>query len=232
MKNDDNLLTISIKSDSDDEDKTLDNESSTNSDPPIDATVPVIININSESTDEEEDAALSKNDVEEQWCSPMQDEQMSKAQTVYIYKKREILQEAVDKKDPIAGIIIKGINQSAELYSIFKRPGKKFGWTRICFDDRGGIQWCGLWYAPFTLKTAMTRPPKNLERIQNIAKMSAMAIPLRFALGKNHPDANKYCVITNWWRERNRQGIYGHPTLDFDRYEDRKQQPASNTNTI
>jgi hypothetical protein len=53
------------------------------------------------------------------------------------------------------------------------------------------------------------------ERIQNIAKMSAMAIPLRFALGKNHPDANKYCVITNWWRERNRQGIYGYPTLDL-----------------
>jgi hypothetical protein len=78
----------------------------------------------------------------------------------------------------------------------------------------------------------MTRPPKNLERIQNIAKMSAMAIPLRFALGKNHPDANKYCVITNWWRERNRQEIYGYPTLDFDLYEDRKQQPASNTNTI
>jgi hypothetical protein len=233
MQNDDNPLTISIESDSDDEDDdTLDNESSTNSDPPIDATVPMIININSESTDEEEDAALSKNDVEEQWCSPMEDEQMSKARTVYVYKKREILQEAVDNKDPIAGIIIKGINQSAELYAIFKRPGKKFGWTRICFDDRGGIQWCGLWYAPFTLKTAMTRPPKNLERIQNIAKMSAMAIPLRFALGKNHPDANKYCVITNWWRERNRQGIYGYPTLDFDRYEDRKQQPASNTNTI
>jgi hypothetical protein len=93
------------------------------------------ININSESTDEEEDAALSNNDVEEQWCSPMEDEQMSKAQTVYIYKKREILQEAVDNKDPIAGIIIKGINQSAELYALFKHPGKKFGWMRICFDD-------------------------------------------------------------------------------------------------
>jgi hypothetical protein len=103
---------------------------------------------------------------------------------------------------------------------------------RICFNDCGRIQWCGLWYALFTLKTAMTWPPKNLEGIQNIAKMSAMAIPLWFALGKNHPDANKYCVITNWWRERNRQGIYGYPTLDFDWYEDCEQQPASNTNTI
>jgi hypothetical protein len=156
-------LTISIKSDSDDEDNTLDNESSTNSDPPIDAMVPMTININSESTDEEEDAALSKNDVEEQWCSPMEDEQMSKAQTVYIYKKREILQEAVDNKDPIAGIIIKGINQSAELYALFKHPGKKFRWTRICFNDCSRIQWCGLWYTPFTLKTVMTWPPKNLE---------------------------------------------------------------------
>jgi hypothetical protein len=77
----------------------------------------------------------------------------------------------------------------------------------------------------------MSWPPKTLEGIQNIAKMSAMAIPLQFALGKQHPDANKYCVITNWWRERNSQGIYGHPTLDFAWYEDHEQQPASNTNT-
>jgi hypothetical protein len=149
MPNDYNLLTNAVESDSDDEDETLDNESSTNSDPPIDAMVPMTININSESTNEEEDAALSNNHVEEQWSSPMEDEQMSKAQTVYIYKKRELLQEAVDNKDPIAGIIIKDINQSAELYALFKHPGKKFRWMRICFDDGGRIQWCGLWYTPF-----------------------------------------------------------------------------------
>ena len=98
------------------------------------------------------------------------------------------------------------------------------GWTRIHFNDDDGMEECGLWYAPVALKEAITHPPNSFEGIQNVARMSAMAILLWFALGEGHPNANKYCVITNWWKERNHEGIYMHPSLDFAHYQDSGKQ--------
>ena len=50
------------------------------------------------------------------------------------------------------------------------------------------------------------------------AQLSALAIPLWYAIGKNHPDSFKYCVITNWWKNRMRDGSYQLPTLDASLY--------------
>ena len=44
--------------------------------------------------------------------------------------------------------------------------------------------------------------------------MAALAIPLRYALGEKSEHKNCYCVITNWWKERVRNGGYELPKLD------------------
>ena len=105
---------------------------------------------------------------------------------------------------------------------MFKRSGeiRKFGWCKINFDDSKGVQMCGLWYAPIKMVDVSHFPPSKFDGIQRIAKMSGIAIPLHYMLGKSHADANKYCVLTNWWRERNCKGNYVLPSLDFERYKE------------
>ena len=48
--------------------------------------------------------------------------------------------------------------------------------------------------------------------------MSAVAIPLWYIIGKDKPDSQKYCVITNWWKPRSPGGVYQLPTLDPSLY--------------
>ena len=120
---------------------------------------------------------------------------------------------------------MKGNNGRAEGYALFKKPGKSFGWQKISFNDEEGVQVCGLWYAPMEMSPSHdVQPPQSLDRIKRLARMSGLAIPLRFMLGNDGPNANKYCVLTNWWRERNAKELYLLPTLDFDRYEDPNQE--------
>ena len=61
-------------------------------------------------------------------------------------------------------------------------------------------------------------PPLNddsaMKDLQAIAKISAVAIPLWYVLGRDHEDSNKFCVITNWWKNRTKDGSYELPSLD------------------
>ena len=58
----------------------------------------------------------------------------------------------------------------------------------------------------------------SFKDIQVAAGHSSVAIPLWYVVGKEHADANKYYVITNWWKERMSTGRYELPTLDSSLY--------------
>ena len=57
-----------------------------------------------------------------------------------------------------------------------------------------------------------------IQEIQLAAGHAAVAIPLGYCVGREHADANKYYVITNWWHERMSNGRYELPTLDSKLY--------------
>lgn len=71
---------------------------------------------------------------------------------------------------------------------------------------------------PWNQKKPMNNPPRNAQHMLLLAKMSAVAIPLKFVLQAEHADRLKYCVITNWWKERDKHGDYLFPKLDFSLY--------------
>ena len=56
--------------------------------------------------------------------------------------------------------------------------------------------------------------------------MSAVAIPLHYVMGVGHEDANKFCVITNWWKPRQRNGWYFIPSLDVAAYREVPRHPS------
>ena len=76
-----------------------------------------------------------------------------------------------------------------------------------------------MWCAPASLGSEECSPPvTDFKAVQDKAQMSAIAVPLWYAYGKDHKDANKYCVITNWWKIRTQNGLYSHPRLDPSHY--------------
>lgn len=189
----------------------------------IEATIPTTICLGNDGSSLSTDDSGEDQNEEEQWSSPMEDEQMSKARTIYVYKNKSVLQEAFGNQEPISFVILRGKSGDAEAYALYKRPRSRnrFGWCKVEFDDENGVKVCGLWYCPLKLKNVTAQPPKKFDKIQQVARMSTLAIPLRYMLGRNHANAAKYCVITNWWRERNENGRYVLPNLDFDRYKER-----------
>ena len=172
---------------------------------------------------------LLPTEEEERWSTPMEAEQMNKARTCYIYKREANLQEAIEAVKPISGIVVKGSNGSPEMYVVYKKPktGGILGWKKAVFDDANGLRVAGLWYAPLSFQEA-EKAPKSKE-VSKIAKMATVAIPLRYtyADGAEHPDGPKYCVLTNWWRERDSNGDYFLPSLAFDFY---PPPPSEDTN--
>lgn len=150
--------------------------------------------------------------------SPVELEQMKKSRTVYIYKSRAQLDESFNTRLPVSGIIVSGNDNKFEFMVLFKTQRGKCGWSRIVFDDDNGAKHCGMWYAPMTMIEASIPPPKSISQAKKHAQMSAVAIPFHFIVGDNHADSNKYCVITNWWRERNPKGYYVLPALDPNLY--------------
>ena len=158
---------------------------------------------------------------EERWSTPMEDAQMRKARTFYIYKNKRDLETSLDNHEPVSGIVLKSaVDGSPVMYVVYKAPNKSFGWSIATFNDKEGVEVCGLWYSPVTFKEDGS-PPTSVEKIKKLAKMSSMAIPLRYTHGDHNNDSFKYCVITNWWRERNRRGYYVLPSLPFDFYADK-----------
>ena len=158
----------------------------------------------------------------------MEEKQMEKARAYYIYKKLSDLQEAVEKRLPIAGILRKMSDGQPQMYAVYKIPGKRFGWCTVSFDDQQGTRVCGLWYAPMLVEEA-NAPPSSTKEITALAKLATVAIPLRYPFGDNHQDAHKYCVISSRWSERNEKGKYILPSLAFEVY--KEDTPRTSTTT-
>jgi len=108
---------------------------------------------------------------------------------------------------------------SLQLACIYRKNKTSFGWVYINFEDAKGKCCGGLRYAPIKALEAPDKlPPQSLAEIQSISKMAAIAIPLSFVVGPDESIADKYCCITNWWKERNQQGHYVLPELDASYY--------------
>jgi len=178
-----------------------------------------ISNDGSSDNDQDDDGVEDQDDdeEEEQWSTPMEDKEMAKARTFYTYKRKSDLDHSLQNNEPIAGVIIKLGNGSPQMYAIYKKPHKEFGWVKVSFADNEGLLVFGMWYAPLTAEEA-DLPPTSLEHATKMAKLASVAIPLRYTFGDTHEHAIKYCVITNWWRERNQHGRYLLPSLAFDLY--------------
>ena len=66
---------------------------------------------------------------------------------------------------------------------------------------------------------------QSLKGIQSLAKMAAVMIPYKNAVGAakakaldDQKQCNYYCVVTNYWKERQSDGRYKLPEFDLDLY--------------
>ena len=164
------------------------------------------------------------NNARPSWFTDAEDKQMSKARTVYVFKSADDLRDALrtdpeNKKQPqpISGAVLEE-NGNPVFYVIHKIKGgnSRYGWYRVSFDDSNGSWHCGSWYAPITLEIDGRKPPRDMMDLTNKAKMSAVAIPLRYFVYEGHPDGHKCCVTTNWWKERDSLGNYDFHDLDYN----------------
>ena len=190
--------------------------------PPIDdILVPSNTDGHPSDSDSDDDEEELPDEEEEKWSTPMEEEQMSKARTYFVYKRESELQQSIDNHEPFAGILISAEDGSPEMHVLYKKPKSlvRLGWRKVTFDDTQGVLVCGLWYAPISSFEEADSPPVSLKEVTSIAKSATVAIPLRYTFGNNHQDSLKYCVLTNWWRERNRDGKYLLPTLAFELYQ-------------
>ena len=153
--------------------------------------------------------------------SYLEDQNMSKDKTVYIYPKREKLLSSLAAGEPISGILV--LEETALVaYCVYRAPGRSFSWSKVTFNDNEGVDFCGLFYSPITVNHDPVRaPPKTIEAIQRLAKMAFVGIALKYSKGGKDAgaDADKHCVITNWWKDRLRGGRYKLPYLDLSLYE-------------
>ena len=175
-----------------------------------------------ESDDEEDDVCA--NDVDDDACfSTSETQGMAKKRTIYVYRKKEHLVEAFSKKKPIAGYVEvtqrDGGEPIFEFQAVYRKPVKQFARQKIAFDDPTGVSFHGMWWAPIRMDPENVRCTDSFTNIQADAKLAAVAIPLWYMIGKEHPNSYKYCVITNWWKYRMSDGWYRLPGLDENLYD-------------
>ncbi len=147
--------------------------------------------------------------------SPVEDQHMFKPKAFYCYRTQQNLDDAIAEQKPISGILVTNETDGAtmDFYVLYKSK-KMYCWDKIAFDDSQGISMGGLWYAPLRKVPATQPVPDRFYGIQEKAKMSTVAIPMSYGIGPDMPNSHKYCVITNWWKERQPNGRYIKPGLD------------------
>ena len=150
--------------------------------------------------------------------SQVEDQNMSKLKSFYVYRTRDHIEEALRDGKPISGVLVHGSHADLMDFLVVYRCKKSFGWVKISFDDSKGIFKGGLWYAPIEMVEATMSIPPDFKAIQERAKMSTVAIPMSYGLGPDTPHSQKFCVITNWWKERQSNGRYTMPGLDPSYY--------------
>ena len=160
-----------------------------------------------------------------------EDEMMKKARTTYTYKTAQRLEDALELQKPLAGILVDDGGGTLSFYCLArtskKKTGSPLGWRKISFLDSSGVTINGLWYTKITASTLSCMGcPRSLDEIKRISRMSAVAIPLHYVMGVGHEDANKFCVITNWWKPRQRNGRYFIPSLDVAAYREVPRHPS------
>ena len=135
---------------------------------------------------------------------------MTKRKTIYVYRKEDKLKKAVKANMPLSGIV--HVSQSPtrfELQLVYRHPVNMFGRKRVQFQDDEGIWFHGMWCAKLVVEEESTvESTEAFSEIQSDASLSAVAIPLWYILGKEHPHANYYWVTTNWWKHRMDDGAY------------------------
>jgi hypothetical protein len=154
----------------------------------------------------------------------MEAEQMSKARTFYIYKNLETLENAFIQHEPITVVVLLLEDQpQPQFFAVYRMGRKCLNWKLIEFNDTTGVNVFGMWYAEIVLLDTHIQAPTTIQLLTDMAKMSAMAIPLRYGVEPKCmvDDQNKYSVITNWWRERDQGGGYSFPQLCFSCYTER-----------
>lgn len=147
--------------------------------------------------------------------SPLEDQHMFKHKAFYCYRTQQQLEDAIAEQKPISGILVTNENDCAvmDFYVLYKSK-RFYCWDKIVFDDSQGVSMGGLWYAPLQKVPATQPVPDMFYGIQEKAKMSTVAIPMSYGIGPGMPNSHKFCVITNWWKERQPNGRYLKPGLD------------------
>jgi hypothetical protein len=173
---------------------------------------------------EEPDEKEEDEEDEGEWVTPMETAQMEKARVYYVYKNLERLTEATNNKEPIAGVLVFKGGKQGEFYALYRvRKSKLLSWKKGVFDDGQGLTMCGTWYSPLIgLEDTVLLEPIENKQVHCVADLAAVAIPLKYGIrdGCMLEHLDKYCVITNTWRERNHLGNYELPTISFEDYED------------
>ena len=145
-----------------------------------------------------------------------QKQMMEKPRVIYTYKKFELIGQALAAVRPLSGVIVNHNGKS--MFMVVNRlPPKSYEWHVLSFSDTNGLSVNGSWYAPIAMCEAIQNPlgrEVSYEEVVQQSEMAALAIPLRYALGEKSEHKNCYCVITNWWKERVRNGGYELPKLD------------------
>jgi hypothetical protein len=149
--------------------------------------------------------------------SRAEEEGMSKQSTIYVYRNETLLNHAIESMKPISGVL-QYEDKNLIFYTVFRIPVKQFARRKVVFDDTMGRQYFGMWYAGMNVVNDHTNIAGSFAEIQQDAKMAAVAIPLWYLIGKDKPDSQLYCVITNWWKPRSPGGVYQLPTLDPSLY--------------
>ena len=186
---------------------------------------------------ESEDDSVGEKDVQ---FSKVEDEGMHKKSTIYIYRNLALLEEAIEKVKPIAGFLQVEQRPSKTgggdgkktfvFYTVHRHPVKQFARRELEFLDQKGIQHHGMWYADVKAHVENVQITDSFVDIQEAAKMSAVAIPLRYIIKEERDDLkDKYCVITNYWKVRNPNGCYSLPRLDPSLYKNKKRHQGQPT---
>lgn len=162
-----------------------------------------------------------ENEEERDYCE-IEDQMMAKSRTVFIYKTPTRFHDALPEqhRKPLSGILIDD-GSGLSFFCVVRTGRGSLGWSKISFDDSNGEEVHGMWYAPIIVGEMDEHDgcPSTPRGVQDIAKMSAVAIPLWYIVGRFDRLSSKYCVITNWWKPRDCRGRYTHPKLDFSVYE-------------
>ena len=143
---------------------------------------------------------------------------MTKDRTIYVYKKEERARNSIHDNSalckPLAGIVVEKGENEFQFQIVYRKAGKMFGCRPLLFDDKNGEDICGMWSASVSFDDETEHTYREFSDIQAVAKMAAVAIPLKYVMGIGRSCSNKYHVITNWWKERNKDNQYQFPSLD------------------